>query len=438
MSASPFSSLGLSEPIVRAVTELGYSSPTRVQVEAIAAVMRGGDVVVSAPTGSGKTAAFVLPILQRLSAEGRSTPRSVRALIVVPTRELAAQIGDAITTLGQHLPERLKCVVVFGGVSINPQMMALRGGADLVVATPGRLLDLVAHNALRLSEVTTLILDEADRLYSLGFADELGHVLALLPERRQSLLFSATLPPAVLTLAERMLVAPVRVQIVGDEGTDASEPNTIVERAIEVDPARRTQLLVHLVRERASSQLLVFVATTYGADHVASKLVRAGIRATSLHGELSQGARRDALAAFKAKRIQVLIATDLAARGIDIASLDCVVNYDLPRSVVEYVHRIGRTGRAGEAGVAISFVSAETAAHFRLIEKRHRVQVPRERLVGFAPEAREVPVVAAGGGVKGKRTSKKDKLRAAAARAGDQVASANPPIADERFRGPSR
>ena len=408
-----FSSLGLSEPLVRALTDLKYEAPTPVQEAAIPAILRGRDVWASAQTGSGKTGAFVLPILEIFGTTPRPSPRTVCALILVPTRELAGQIGEAIRSYSAHLRDPLVVSVAVGGVSINPQMMALRGGADIVVATPGRLLDLVEQNALRLSSVETLVLDEADRLFSLGFADELTRVLALLPAERQNLLFSATFPPGVQKLAEQLLREPARIQVEADATPDAAG---IVQRAIEVDAGKRTMLLRHLLEAHAWSHVLVFVASRYSAEHVALKLTRAGIPAASLHGELSQGARTQALADFKAKRMRVLVATDLAARGLDIAQLPAVVNYDLPRSAVDYLHRIGRTGRAGETGVAISFIGADSVAHFRLIEKRHRVALARERIPGFEPTDVAAVPLDGNGGVKGKRKSKKDKLREAAAR----------------------
>jgi ATP-dependent RNA helicase RhlE len=405
-----FSALGLSAPLCRAALELGFTEPTPVQLAAIPAILRGGDVWASARTGSGKTAAFVLPVLEVLSAKPVPSPRPLRALVLVPTRELAAQIGEVITSLGRHLAAPLKTCVAVGGVSINPQMLALRGGADVVVATPGRLLDLVEHNALRLGTVQMCVLDEADRLYALGFADELARVLALLPERRQNLLLSATLPAPVLKLAESVLRQPTRIDI------DAGEVAKIDQRAILVDEAKRTLLLRHLLETHAWSHVLVFVASGYRADHVATKLVRAGIAAAPLSGELSQGARTQALADFKARRVRVLVATDVAGRGLDIEALPAVVNYDLPRSPVDYLHRIGRTGRAGETGVAVSFVTADAAAHFGLIERRHGLRLAREQLPGFEPTDVAKPTHDPHGGVKGKRKSKKDKLREAAAR----------------------
>jgi ATP-dependent RNA helicase RhlE len=424
-----FSTLGLSVPLLRAVAERDYVTATPIQTAAIPVVLRGGDVWASAQTGSGKTAAFALPILQRLSAGVRPRGRLVRALVLVPTRELAAQIGESFRRYARFLAEPLKTLVVYGGVSINTQMMALGGGADILIATPGRLLDLIDHNAVSLSAVSTLVLDEADRLLDLGFTAELGRIIALLPAKRQSLLFSATFPPTVEALARDLLHDPVRIDVAVVE---SSKPD-IQQRVIEVDAPRRTQLLRHLVQEHKWPAVLVFVATKYATEHVADKLRRAGINAAALHGELSQGARTEALAEFKAGRVQVLLATDLAARGIDIAGLPAVVNFDLPRSAVDYTHRIGRTGRAGETGVAISFVSAETHAHFRLIEKRHRLALPHEQIAGFEPVELDAPAPLSTGGVKGKRKSKKDKLREAAA-----GLTAPVPKRDEPKPGPAR
>jgi len=369
-------------------------------------------VLACAQTGSGKTAAFALPLLQRLAAGRPRAPRELRALILAPTRELAMQIGAAVRAYAAHLPVPIKAVTVFGGVSINPQLLALRGGADLVIATPGRLLDLVDHNALRLDAVATLVLDEADRLFDLGFADELAQILQRLPQQRQNLLFSATFPPEVRELVEALLRDPVRIDVAS---TPATAP-VIEQRAVTVDAARRTQLLRHLIERHDWRQVLVFVATRHATEHVALKLRRAGISAAALHGHLSQSARTWSLADFRAGRLTVLVATDVAARGIDVAQLPAVVNYDLPRSAVDYLHRIGRTGRAGESGVAVSFVPAAAEPHFRLIEKRHALAVPREVIAGFEPLETVIPDTGPStGGVKGRRKSKKDKLREGAA-----------------------
>lgn len=408
----PFSSLGLSAPLVSAVSQ--YLSPTPVQAAAIPAVLKGGDVLATAQTGSGKTMAFVLPLLQRWLATRLEKPRRVHTLILVPTRELAAQVTETVLRCSVHLPERIKVVSAFGGVSINPQMMALRGGADFVIATPGRLLDLVDQNALHLPHVASLVLDEADRLLDLGFADELARVLALLPKKRQNLLFSATFPEPVQALAKGLLHEPVLVEIV----SEPADMPVIEQRAIEVDTALRTPLLRHLIKTEGWKRVLVFVAKQYTAEHVADKLRRGGISAVAFHGELSQGARSEALADFKDSHIHVLVATDLAGRGLDIAQLPVVLNYDLPRSAVDYTHRIGRTGRAGESGLAVSFVTAESHAHFCLIEKRNHLAITREQIQGFEPIDLVPPPSPSTGGIKGRRKSKKDKLREAAARQG--------------------
>ncbi len=409
----PFSNFDLAEPLLRAVSH--YPAPTPVQSAAIPVILSGGDVLATAQTGSGKTTAFVLPLLQRWIARatdrGDSRGRQLDTLILVPTRELAAQVRNVVQQCSAHLEERLKVVSAVGGVSINPQMMALRGGADVVVATPGRLLDLVEKNALQLTGVKSLVLDEADRLLDLGFADELKRIFDRLPERRQNLLFSATFPAAVETLAREWLSDPARIEI----DSEPEESPDIEQRAIRVDTDKRTPLLRHLIETENWKRVLVFVASQYSADHVADKLRRNGISAQSFHGDLSQGARTDTLADFKNSLVRVLVATDLASRGLDIVQLPVVLNYDLPRSADDYTHRIGRTGRAGESGVAISFVTAASEAHFRLIEKRNRLSLAREQVQGFEATEQAPPRSAGGtGGVKGRRKSKKDKLREAA------------------------
>ena len=409
----PFDSLGLSPALLRAVRARAYTAPTPIQMAAIPAALAGRDVLGAAQTGSGKTLAYALPLLQRAEETPSTHPRLTRALVLVPTRELAAQVGDELVALTKSLDRPLKISTIFGGVSINPQMMALRGGADLAVATPGRLLDLMERGAIKLDDVETLVLDEADRLLDLGFAEELARILELLPERHQSLLFSATFPAAVQALVKQVLHDPLCIDI-------PNEPETgpdIAQRAISVDPDRRTQLLRHLLERHRWPRVLVFVATKHGAEHVADKLRRADIVAEAFHGELSQGKRTEVLASFKASRVTVVVATDVAARGLDIVQLPVVVNYDLPRSAADYVHRIGRTGRAGESGLAVSFVSAGTDAHFRLIERVATSAIPRETVEGFEPRESVPPKTAAltdgTGGIKSHRPSKKDKLRAA-------------------------
>ncbi|MDB4990471.1 MAG: rhlE [Myxococcaceae bacterium] len=409
-----FASLGLSDPLLRALVELGYRLPTPVQLAAIPAIMRGRDLWASAQTGSGKTAAFVLPILERLSTTAPSERGAVQALILVPTRELAVQTGQAIARYGRKLPVPLTTCVAVGGVAIERQLRRLADGVQLLVATPGRLLDLIDQNAVQLSSLQTLVLDEADRLLSLGFAEQLAALLALLPSDSQRLLFSATFPPKVVALAEKLLREPCSINI--DAGATPAA-DVIEQRVIEVDAGQRTALLQHLLRVHAWPQLLVFVASRLAADELALTLSRAGTQAWPLHGELGQDARTQTLTDFKAGRFQVLVATDLAARGLDIVQLPAVLNFDLPRSAADYTHRIGRTGRAGETGVALSFVSAATAAHFRLIEKRHRIALEREQIPGFEPSELALAGQDENGGIKGKRKSKKDKLREALARA---------------------
>ncbi len=413
-----FAQLGLNAELQSSATQAGFTLPTPVQIQAIGHVLNGRDVLVTAQTGSGKTAAYVLPVLQLIMATAASRDeapkkRITQVLVLVPTRELATQVSDVLRDLARPLAQSIKVGTLFGGVSINPQMMSLRSGADVVVATPGRLLDIVDHNALNLSHVQHLVLDEADRLLDLGFAEELQRILVFLPAKRQNLLFSATFEPAVQTLAEALLNNPERITIAH---TEAHAPD-IAQRAIQVDEKSRTALLRHLIKTHAWKRVLVFVATRYACEHVANKLYKAGVFATAFHGEMSQGSRQDVLAEFKEERWEVLVTTDLAARGIDIAQLPVVVNYDLPRSATDYTHRIGRTGRAGASGEAVSFVTAATLGHWQLIQKRAQVQLSVEVLEGFEPTEVFLPALPlnhGSGGIKGNRPSKKDKLRAAA------------------------
>lgn len=409
---STFAALGLSETLCRGLVDLAHVTPTPVQLAAIPPALAGSDVRASAQTGSGKTAAFILPILEQLQLGSRARD-TVHALIIAPTRELAMQIADAAERYGAFMPRAPKIVLITGGAAANPQMQDLRGGADIVVATPGRLLDLAERHALALASVRTLVLDEADRLLALGFADDLQRIMEALPNEMQVLLFSATLPSKVLALADDILRKPVCINI--DQG-GMPGADIIVQRAIEVDERNRTRLLVHLIADHGWSQVLVFVASREAADQLAATLKKSGLAAAALHGELSQNARTQTLADFKAADVQVLVATDLAARGLDVVQLPAVVNFDLPRSPVDYVHRIGRTGRAGEPGDALSFITAQNHAHFALIEKRHKLALPRERIKDYEPKEAPESMRDGAGGVKGKRKSKKDKLREAAAK----------------------
>ena len=417
-----FTALGLAPSLDHAAQTLGLMAPTAVQTQAIAAILDGRDVRACAPTGSGKTAAYVLPLLQAwmLRDAPAAGGRTTQALILVPTRELAAQVAELVYLLGEAAGRRPKVAVLTGGVSINPQLMALRGGVDWVIATPGRLLDVVAHSPLKLDRIATLVMDEADRLMDLGFAQELDAVLALLPAKtqRQTLLLSATFAPAVQNLVGQLLRDEHHsVEVQDTHQQDA----TIAQRAIYIDAARRTSWLRTLAQAHPTQRILVFVASRYSAEHVTFKLKAQGISARAFHGELSQGARQQALADIKGGPLQMLVTTDLAARGIHIEGLPMVVNYDLPRSPDDYTHRIGRTGRAGLSGCAISLVSPATLAHWKLIAKRNALDVALEELPDFPvteqPPARQPHEDGNNGGIKGKRMSKKDKLRAAAAAA---------------------
>jgi superfamily II DNA/RNA helicase len=400
----PFSSLGLSAPLLNAAQAAGYAAPTPVQAALVPELLAGRDAFALADTGSGKTAAYALPLLDRLRKPAQPGPR---LLVLLPSRELAQQVAQVLRDFATD--SRLRIALAFGGVSINPQLMALRGGCDVMVATPGRLLDLLDHNGLQLDAVQTLVLDEADKLLAAGFEAEWQRIRALLPERHQTVLVSATCPPAVQALADALLKEPARIHI-------ESMPPDIRQRALQCDAAQRTPLLRHLLMDSRWQRVLVFVATRYAAEHVADKLWAAGIQAGSLHGELSQGARAEALAAIKSNKLRVLVATDVAARGLHIPALDAVVNYELPRAAADYVHRIGRTGRMSARGDAVSFICADSPtnaeAHFRLIEKRQGQRVPREQVPGFEPKA-VASEQQATGGIKGRRPSKKDKLRAA-------------------------
>ena len=412
----------LSPALQAAARAAGLRSATEVQSRSIAPILQGLDVFVCAPTGSGKTLAYVLPLLDATTQGAQLNAKGAKlaaTLVLVPTRELAVQVGEVFKSLAQRLPYGVKVSVIFGGVSIQPQLRGLRGGADIVVATPGRLLDVMAHNALPLSSVRTLVLDEADRMLDQGFADQVQAILGHIPLPCQRLFLSATFAPAVTGWAMALLQQPVRV----DLRHAVAEQADIAQRAFAVDSDKRTRLLRHLMSGAQWNRVLVFVATQYAAEIVADKLRKAGLRAEPLHGHLSQGKRRQVLEDFKAARIRVVVATDLAARGIDVLQLPVVVNYDLPRSAQDYTHRIGRTGRAGESGLAISFVCPDTQPHWQLIVKRQSLSVSLETEPGFeagAP-APKVPVPGAPGaldphgGIKGKRPSKKDKLRAAAA-----------------------
>jgi ATP-dependent RNA helicase RhlE len=363
-----FTSLGLCPELMSAIADQQqFKRPYPIQSRVIPAILQGRDLVATAKTGSGKTASFILPLLQLIQSQAPGERRKLKALVLVPTRELAAQIDDVARQLGRHLNPRVRTGAVFGGVAINPQMIQMKG-IELLVATPGRLLELVANNSVRLSMVSTLVLDEADRLCAEDFRDELQQILALLPGKRQNLLFSATSGAELERLATSLLIDPLRVEI----KEEVSETELITQQVYLVDPSRKGPLLRYLIKSGDWKQVLVFTSSQRRADIVTKKLLDNGISAATFHSGMSQGGRTAALAGFKAGTLRVLVATDLAARGIDIELLPHVVNYELPRSPVDYQHRIGRTGRAETAGVAVTLLCPEDLPHFKVIEKRLR------------------------------------------------------------------
>ncbi len=375
----PFTSLGLSDPLLRAIADAGYSTPSPIQAQAIPAVLDGNDVLAAAQTGTGKTAGFTLPILHRLSQKTYSKNRPVRALIITPTRELAAQIGESVNKYGAHLHPRLRSEVVFGGVKINPQISRLRGGVDILVATPGRLLDLIGQHVVKLNQVETLILDEADRMLDMGFIRDIRKIIGFLPKKRQNLLFSATFSADIRKLTTGLLVNPVRIEVAARN----TAAELVDQVAYLVDKTDKTKLLCHLIKEHDWQQVLVFTTTKHGANRLTEKLNKVNINAAAIHGNKSQGARTRALAGFKANQLRVLVATDVAARGIDINLLPHVVNFELPRVPEDYVHRIGRTGRAGEEGEAISLVSHDEYKALCMVEKLIGKEIKREQIAGF-------------------------------------------------------
>ncbi len=380
-----FSELGLSAELLRAVSEEGYTDPTSVQRQAIPVILEGRDVLAGAQTGTGKTAGFTLPLLQRLNARAPATPRrGVRALILTPTRELAAQVEESVQTYGKHLP--LKSAVVFGGVNINPQIAKLRRGVDILVATPGRLLDHVGQKTVDLSQLEILVLDEADRMLDMGFIRDIRKIIALLPAigrgGRQNLLFSATFSQEIRDLANGLLHDPVHIEV--------ARHNTAIETVSQlvhpVDRERKRELLSYLIGSGNWRQVLVFTRTKHGANRLAEQLNRDGLPSAAIHGNKTQGARTRALAEFKNGAVRVLVATDIAARGLDIDQLPHVVNFELPNVATDYVHRIGRTGRAGNSGQAISLVCVDERDFLRDIERLVKTAIPKQVIEGFEPD----------------------------------------------------
>jgi ATP-dependent RNA helicase RhlE len=399
-----FSSLGLINPLLQALDALEYKNPTPVQAQAIPSVLAGRDLMVAAQTGTGKTAGFALPLLQRLTMDGMQVgSNGVRALVLVPTRELAEQVHESFRAYGRHLP--LRTHVAYGGVSINPQMMKLRKGLDILVATPGRLLDLYGRNAVKFTQLQTLVLDEADRMLDLGFSRELDALIAVFPKRRQTLLFSATFSDPIRTLAASLLRDPLNI--------DVSPRNSTVKKIkqwlIPVDKKRKPELFSHLLKKNRWGQVLVFVKTRKGVEQLVETLLAQGIRADSIHGDKPQPARLRALERFKAAEVQVLVATDVAARGLDIDDLPLVVNFDLPIVAEDYIHRTGRTGRAGASGEALSLVCADEVQQLSAIEALTHQTLKRIDEHGFEPDHRVPLTDALGQVLKKPKKPKKSK-----------------------------
>ncbi len=373
----PFKHLGLKTELLRALEEQGYEKPTPVQEQSIPIILEGCDILAGSQTGTGKTASFTLPILHRLSGKPKG---GIKALILVPTRELAAQVAESVRTYGKYLS--MKSFVVFGGVNINPQILALRHGVDILVATPGRLLDLIGQKVCDLSKVEVLVLDEADRMLDMGFIHDIRRILKLLPKQRQSLLFSATFSKEIKELADGFLISPKLLEV--------SRPNTTTELVSQViypvDSKRKKDLLSHLITTQNWKQVLVFTRTKHGANRLAEHLEQAGITSAAIHGNKSQSARTRALADFKSGTVRVLVATDIAARGLDINQLPHVVNYELPNVPEDYIHRIGRTGRAGNEGEAVSLVCIDEHAYLKDIEKLLKREIPKTNIIGFEPD----------------------------------------------------
>lgn len=375
-----FESLGLSPSILNALTDKGYKSPSPIQEQTIPVILDGNDMMACAQTGTGKTASFVLPILQMLGTRPSAKSNRALALVLTPTRELAAQIHQSVLAYGKY--ERLRSAVVFGGVKINPQMMKLRGGVEILVATPGRLLDLYQQNAIRLTDIEILVLDEADRMLDMGFIHDIKRILALLPRKRQNLLFSATFSNDIRELAKSWLYDPVEISV-SPQNTTAT---TVKQKLYPVDKTDKTALLSYLIRTEKWSQALVFCRTKHGANKLVKLLSQDNINAAAIHGNKSQAQRTKALENFKLGKVQILVATDIAARGLDIDQLPQVVNFDLPNVPEDYVHRIGRTGRAGLSGQAISLVTAEEIKQLHDIERLVKFNIERVNIEGFIPK----------------------------------------------------
>jgi ATP-dependent RNA helicase RhlE len=402
-----FASFALSLPLENSLKRVGYETPTPIQYEVIPLVLQKADVVAQAQTGSGKTAAFVLPILNALLEEPNTKKPKIKVLVLTPTRELTLQVAEVFTSLSQEFAYKPKIVSIIGGQSIGQQLLEVQKGCDIIVATSGRLLDIVRKNQINFSTLQYFVLDEADKMLDLNFVEELESILSILPHKRQNLLFSATFPPKIMDIISKISQNPVRVTVKSDE----TIVKTLHQRVFQVNKANKSALLRHLIQSEKLEHVLVFMANKRSCDNIAQKFRKYGFNAESFHGDLTQEERVLTLEDFKNRDIHILFATDIAARGLDIETITCVVNYDLPRSTADYVHRIGRTARAGKSGLAITLLSGEDFEHFKLIEKRCNIALEKEEMVGF--ELTETVANPPKGilPVKGKRKSKKDKLR---------------------------
>jgi ATP-dependent RNA helicase RhlE len=402
-----FKALGLSNELTESILKSEFTSPTPIQIKAIPEILKGADLLVEAQTGSGKTACFVWPILQYLTTHNHDDIKLAKVLILTPTRELALQISGAFYRFAEFLATKVSVLTVIGGESIAGQTLVLNNGVDVVVATPGRLIDLIEQQVLKLSGIKFLVLDEADKILDLGFEAQLDLVLKEIPQNRQNLFFSATYPDKVLKIVSKISITSEHLKI---ENVTPTVEN-IYQRAFQVNKENRGMLLRHLIKENKWKNGLIFVGSKTSAHNLCQKLKKSGVNAGELHGDMSQPERNKALSDFKAQKIDFLIATDVAARGIDIKKLFMVINFDLPRSPADYIHRIGRTGRAGENGLAISFIGHEDQEHFLLIEKRAQIKINREECIGFELKGTPPEKLRGTEAIKGKRKSKKDKAR---------------------------
>ncbi|MCO4845430.1 MAG: DEAD/DEAH box helicase [Sulfurovum sp.] len=402
-----FSKLQLSSPILQAVQENNYVKPTPIQEKVIPLVLEKHDIMAKAQTGSGKSASFVLPVLEQWAENlGEGKPK-IKVLVLTPTRELTIQVAEYFSTFGTHLPRKPKVVSVIGGESIGDQLFAIQKGCDILVATSGRFLDVLRKKQMNLAHLEFLVLDEADKMLNLGFSEELDLILEAIPTQRQNLLFSATYPQKMLDIASKITKNPVEVSF----EDEAPTVDKIVQRVIEVNPENRGPVLRQLMKQEKWKTVLVFMTNKRATDNIAEKFRKRGYLAESFHGDLTQEDRNYTLEQFKAKKIQILFATDLVSRGLDIDDISCVINYDLPRSPADYIHRIGRTGRAGKAGLAVTFIGHDEQEHFKLIEKRSNIKLEREQIKGYELKGDAALKEKGKAPVKGKRKSKKDKLR---------------------------